>query len=66
LVKNPDIILADEPTGSLHYEIGDAIIRKLIECTKGKLLIMVSHDTRMAGSFDVVIDIKAGGGNAHD
>ena len=61
LVKNPDIILADEPTGSLNYEIGDAIVKRLLNCTKGKLLIMVSHDVRFVGYFDVVIDLTNGG-----
>jgi len=65
LVKEPEIILADEPTGSLNFEIGDAIIKKLIECTKGKVLITVSHDTRLISYFDVVIDLnKEAGRNA--
>lgn len=58
LVKNPDIILADEPTGSLNFEIGDIVIRKLLDCTKGKLCIMVSHDTRLCQFFDVTIDLS--------
>jgi putative ABC transport system ATP-binding protein len=60
LVKEPDIILADEPTGSLHYEIGEVIINKLIECTKGKILIAVSHDTRLVKYFDGVIELEKG------
>jgi len=58
LVKNPQIMLADEPTGSLNYEIGDIIVKKLIECSKGKILIVVSHDTRLIDHFDVVIDLN--------
>lgn len=57
LVKQPEIILADEPTGSLNHEIGDSIIRKLIECSKGKIIITVSHDTRFIEYFDCVIDL---------
>ena len=64
LVKQPEIILADEPTGSLNFEIGDAIVKKLIECAAGKILIMVSHDIRLAEYFDVVIDLNKGGGGA--
>jgi len=61
LVKGPEIILADEPTGSLNFEIGDMIMKKLIECAAGKILIMVSHDTRLAKYFDVVTDLNKGG-----
>ncbi|MDR1735496.1 MAG: ATP-binding cassette domain-containing protein [Oscillospiraceae bacterium] len=63
LVKSPDILLADEPTGSLHFEIGEEVIKKLLECAKGKLLIAVSHDTRLAAYFDAVIDLTAQGGH---
>ena len=57
LVKNPEIMLADEPTGSLNFEIGDAIIKKMLECSKGKLLIAVTHDTRLVKYFDYVIEL---------
>ena len=63
LVKEPDIILADEPTGSLHYEISDVIIKKLIEITNGKTLIVVSHDTRLVQYFDTVIELNRGRNN---
>ena len=59
LVKSPGIILADEPTGSLNFEIGDVIVKKLLECAGDKALIMVSHDIRLAGYFDVVIDLNS-------
>jgi putative ABC transport system ATP-binding protein len=58
LIKEPEIILADEPTGSLNFEIGDKIVEKLIECADDKILIMVSHDIRLAGHFDVVINLN--------
>lgn len=65
MIKKPDMILADEPTGSLHHEIGDAVIHKLIGCAKGKLLIVVSHDTRLAEYFDVVVNLDEKGGLAY-
>lgn len=64
IVKMPDIILADEPTGNLNFEIGEAVIRQLLEVSKGKTLIAVTHDERLGKYFDHIIDMNAmtGGG----
>ena len=35
IVKKPDIILADEPTGNLNFAIGEAVIKQLIEVSEG-------------------------------
>ena len=67
IVKMPDIILADEPTGNLNFEIGEAVIRQLIDISKGKTLIAVTHDERLGKYFDVTIDMNTmigGGENA--
>ena len=67
IVKMPDIILADEPTGNLNFEIGEAVIRQLIEISKGKTLIAVTHDDRLGKYFDCTIDMnsmRGGGENA--
>lgn len=58
LVKKPDIILADEPTGNLNFAIGKQVIKELIEASKGKTLITVTHDDRLAKYFDEVIDMN--------
>lgn len=58
LVKQLDIILADEPTGNLNFAIGEQVIQKLLEVSKGKTLIAVSHDERLAKYFDQVIDMN--------
>ena len=58
IVKKPDIILADEPTGNLNFTIGEAVIRQLIEVSADKTLIAVTHDERLAKYFDAVIDIN--------
>lgn len=64
IVKAPDIILADEPTGNLNFEIGEAVIKQLLEISKGKTLIAVTHDERLGKYFDRTVDMNAitGGG----
>ena len=66
LVKKPDIILADEPTGNLNFAIGEQVIRKLVEVSKGKTLIAVTHDDRLAQYFDEVIDMNEMTSGMHD
>ena len=58
LVKKPDIILADEPTGNLNFAIGEQVIKELVDVSKGKTLIAVTHDDRLAKYFDEVIDMN--------
>lgn len=55
LVKNPKILLADEPTGNLNYEIGHKVMEDLISLSKDGILIVVSHDERLADLFTDVI-----------
>jgi putative ABC transport system ATP-binding protein len=64
LVKKPDIILADEPTGNLNFAIGEQVVRELAETARGKTLIVVSHDDRLAKYFDETVDMNGmtGGG----
>ena len=58
IVKMPDIILADEPTGNLNFEIGEAVIKELMEISRGKTLIAVTHDERLGKYFDFTIDMN--------
>lgn len=66
IVKKPDIILADEPTGNLNFTIGEAVIQQLIEVSKGKTLIAVTHDERLAKYFDYTIDMNQVTGGRRD
>ena len=58
IVKKPDIILADEPTGNLNFSIGETVIRQLMEISAGKTLIAVTHDERLGKYFDYIIDMN--------
>jgi putative ABC transport system ATP-binding protein len=66
IVKKPDIILADEPTGNLNFAIGEQVIKELVEISKGKTLIAVTHDERLAKYFDCVIDMNEMTGGRYD
>ena len=61
IIKNPKIILADEPTGSLDAKIGRSILELLKEISKTSLVFVVSHDEVFANSFgDRIIRIADG------
>lgn len=61
LVKNPKIILADEPTGNLDSENGEQVLKLLKQISKNKLVIIVSHDKESANTHgDRIIEIKDG------
>ena len=66
IVKSPDIILADEPTGNLNFAIGETVIKELVEISKGKTLIAVAHDERLCKYFDYVIDMNKMTGGVYD
>lgn len=66
IVKSPEIILADEPTGNLNFAIGEAVIKQLTEIARGKTLIAVTHDDRLCKYFDYVIDMNEMTGGRYD
>lgn len=66
IVKKPDIILADEPTGNLNFSIGEEVIKQLVEISKGKTLIAVTHDERLGKYFDYTIDMNEMVGGKRD
>ncbi len=51
LANNPDIILADEPTGSLDSETSIQIMELIKEIAKEKLVILVTHDSELANRY---------------
>jgi putative ABC transport system ATP-binding protein len=61
LINNPEIILADEPTGNLDSKSGTEVmnlLKKLNE--KGKTVILITHDQRIADFADRTINILDG------
>ena len=51
IVNNPDILLADEPTGALDSETSVQIMNLLQEIAKDKLIIMVTHNPELASKY---------------
>ena len=51
LVNNPDIILADEPTGALDTETGLQVMELLKEVAEHRLVIMVTHNPELAQQY---------------
>ena len=51
LINNPDILLADEPTGALDSETSVQIMEILREISKDKLIVMVTHNPELAEQY---------------
>ncbi len=62
LANDPEIILADEPTGNLDTETGESILDLLRELSRrdGKTLILVTHDPEAAAIADRIIRLRDG------
>ncbi|MCD8307632.1 MAG: ATP-binding cassette domain-containing protein [Clostridia bacterium] len=61
LVKDPEIIMADEPTGALDSSTGRQVLETLRALSSTRLVIVVSHDKDFAESFaDRIIELKDG------
>lgn len=61
LINNPDIILADEPTGSIDEEASEqvmAIFKQLHQ--EGKTIIVITHDKEIANQCERIIELKKG------
>ena len=62
MVKNPDILLCDEPTGALDYQTGKAILKLLQDMCrqKGMTVVVITHNSALTPMADRVIKIKNG------
>lgn len=61
LVFDPDIILADEPTGNLDSQNGSEVIALLQKiCDSGKTVLLVTHNIDDARKTDIMVEIKDG------
>ncbi|MFC2058918.1 ABC transporter ATP-binding protein [Chloroflexota bacterium] len=62
LMRDPEMVLADEPTANLDSELGKRVVRNLIDVVKerNKIGIMVTHDLNMAALADVILEMRDG------
>lgn len=62
LVKNPKLILCDEPTGALDFETGKHVLELLQEQCKehNKTLIVVTHNQEIARIADKIVHVSEG------
>jgi putative ABC transport system ATP-binding protein len=61
-VVRPDLLLADEPTGSLDHATGEAVMQLMFDLNReqGTTLVLVTHDRQLAARCDRRLSIEAG------
>lgn len=62
IVKNPKLLLCDEPTGAIDYETSRSILALLqrINADFGTTILMITHNTAIAGIADYVYTLRSG------
>ena len=61
LVNNPDIVLADEPTGALDSETSIQVMELLQEVAKDRLVVMVTHNPELAEQYATrIVNLRDG------
>lgn len=62
LINNPSVVFADEPTGNLDSKTGTEVMNLLLSVVagEGKTLMVVTHDTRLAGQGDRMLVLRDG------
>ena len=62
LANDPDVILADEPTGNLDSRTGEQVIDLLVDVNRkrGRTLVLVTHDLELAARADRTIRLRDG------
>ena len=61
IVTNPDVLFADEPTGNLDSRNSRIVFEILREiASEGKIVIVATHDTELAGTCDTIVRLKDG------
>ena len=61
-MKNPKLLLCDEPTGALDYATGKAILKMLYDLSRERktTVVIITHNQAIAPMADRIIRIKSG------
>lgn len=62
LINEPDVLLADEPTGNLDHATGGKILEALqaVRAARNQTIVMVTHDAEVAGRADRIVRLEDG------
>ena len=62
LVTEPNVVLADEPTGNLDQKTAETVFDMMVELNMriGTALVMVTHDQNLASKMDKVYHLESG------
>ena len=62
IVKRPDVLLCDEPTGALDYETGKAVLAAILRVNEqlGTTTVVITHNAAIAGMADRVVRLADG------
>lgn len=61
LINDPEIVLADEPTGALDSETAEQVMDLLVEIAKDRLVIMVTHNPEIADKYtNRIVELRDG------
>ena len=62
VVKNPRLLLCDEPTGALDFETGKVVLRGLVDLNRklGATVVVITHNAALAQVADRIIQIRSG------
>ena len=62
LIKNPKLLLCDEPTGALDYNTGKAVLKLLQDTCRenGKTVVVITHNQALTAMADRIITVKSG------
>ena len=62
LINDPDLVLADEPTGNLDLATGEKVLDMILDHTvgRGKTIVLVTHNPDIAARIGTIYQLKNG------
>jgi thiol reductant ABC exporter CydD subunit len=57
-LSDPSLVVLDEPTANLDRATGDAVAESIIELAKGRTMLLITHDRRLAERAERIVELK--------